>query len=242
MRLSLRSLLAVFVSLCAGIGQSHAADIAHLTGIKLLSANDMSGGFNNASWFDTVGGNWDFNVYVTGANTGNNGAFVNSGDSAATSIDIPINLGTYAFWMFTVSTSDNYWGMNLFFDQDQVNPKITAITNTKTNATDPQFVANPALNVPVLAGSTLVASPQSVVYQTNNANITLTSYFYASSSLYQMNRVSAHNSSPDSANNSVSFITLTVTSVPEPSTYALAAIASGVMATLALRRKGFKSR
>lgn len=34
----------------------------------------------------------------------------------------------------------------------------------------------------------------------------------------------------------------TLTPAPEPSTYALAAIASGVMATLARRRKGFKSR
>ena len=254
MRLNLQTLLAfnrasginhklISSLLCAillSCQHSKATDIAYLTGVKAFSANDLKGAANNRSWFDTVGGNWDFNLYLTEANTGIDGAFLNQGDGASASINIPLNLGTYSFWMYSVGVTDSNWGLNLYFDSDQTSPKITGISSLKTNSTDPAFFANPASSVPVLSSTTLTQSPKSLVYQTNGAYITLSSYFFAAPSVFQKNRVSAHDSIPDSSMNSVSFMTLTVSSVPEPSTYALGLIASGALAAIAKRRKSRK--
>ena len=197
--------------------------------------------FNMTNWYDTLGGNTGFNTYLTGPNTGINGAFVNSGNGASTSVDIPLSLGSYSFYMFNTSESSSYFGLNLFFDSDQVNPKITAITSLKTSPTDPPFQINPALTVPGLDENIIVSSPRSLVYQTNNAFITLISYSFSDPSVYQMNRVSDRDSIPDGRNDSVSFMTLTVSTVPEPSTYALGTIASGVMALIARRRNRSKA-
>jgi hypothetical protein len=235
MRLNLKKVF-VLGLLLASINRVSAADIAHLTGVKIFSAGGMAGIFNNTNWYDTVGNNFGFNTYLTGSNTGINGAFVNSGNGASTSVDIPLSIGSYSFWMFNTSESSSYWGLNLFFDSDQVNPRITAITSMKTLLTDPPFQINQALDVPRLDDNILVSSPRSLVYQTNNAFITLTSYSYSDPSVYQMDKVSDRDSISDGRNDSVSFITLTVSSVPEPSTYALATIASVLMA-LSVRRR-----
>ena len=188
MSLNLKKVFVLCLSL-ASMSEVDAVDIVHLTGVKVFS--------NDGYWFDTVGGNTGFNIYLTGPNTGINGAFVNSGNGASTSVDIPLSLGSYSFYMFNTSESSSYFGLNLFFDSDQVNPKITAITSLKTSPTDPPFQINPALTVPGLDENIIVSSPRSLVYQTNNAFITLTSYSYSDPSVYQMNRVSARDSIPD---------------------------------------------
>lgn len=240
MSLNLKKVFVLCLSLTS-ISEVGAADIVHLTGVKIFSAGGMDGIFNMNNWYDTLGGNTGFNTYLTGPNTGINGAFVNSGNGASTSVDIPLSLGSYSFYMFNTSESSSYWGLNLFFDSDQVNPKITAITSMKTSLTEPPFQINQALDVPRLDDNILVSSPRSLVYQTNNAFITLTSYSYSDPSVYQMNRVSDRDSIPDGRNDSVSFMTLTVSTVPEPSTYALGTIASGVMALIARRRNRSKA-
>src|SRR5688500_15934020 len=83
--------------LLAAAETSHAA---FLTGAMLFSAHS-NGQYSSEHYWNTRGPNDGANLYLTQANSGVNGAFLNSGDGAGTSINIDLSApGSYQFHFF----------------------------------------------------------------------------------------------------------------------------------------------
>ena len=106
-----------------------------LTGMAKFST-DGSGSAAGGNVWNTLGadgGIW--NLYVIPGPPG--GAFVNAGDGPGTSISMPLAVGTNTFTLHAeYSGPFTYMGLNLFFDGDNANPRISVYgSNGSTGGT-----------------------------------------------------------------------------------------------------------
>ena len=128
MKSTLRLITATAAGVAAAIGLAVApAEAAvSLSGASLVWIEDDN--TDPSSYADTLGGNPRWNVYVRPAG----GSFVNSGNGLSTSVDIPLDPGTYDFELWVHHES---WGdsavtnpgsyVNLFIG-DRSGPAISA--------------------------------------------------------------------------------------------------------------------
>jgi len=187
-------------------------------------------------YFNTVGGDYGWNLYVIQGPPG--GAFVNSGNAASTSISIPLPPGTYTITMQSGHfQTQSYRGLNLFFGGEEITPSISVFEangvtggqpdGNATRTLDGEDVGNPGAN-------TLVANVSGYRVRLSN--------FRAQTSGTASDRVSSLDNAPDGTDDDIITFTLEVDPAPIP---ALGAAGLAALALLlacagfvALRRLG----
>jgi PEP-CTERM motif len=196
-----------------------------LSGLTQFST-DANGNAAGGQLWNTLGGDGIFNLYVAPGPIAANNAFVNHGNAALVSIDIPLAIGANTFSIFGEPGSDTgHAALNLFFNGNPNIPGISVFAATRTGALEPSFVANGGSTLALGAGGFVGVPGANTLSFVDGANtITLTDYFWATPSVNNLDRVSAFNDSPSGASDFIGQFTLTVsgpTQVPEPSTLAL---------------------
>ena len=110
----------------------------HLTGLNGFPTN--SAGAWHTGWYNTFGSPSDpgKNAYVI-AGSSVLGNFLNSGNATPTMIDVDISApGRYQFCALfegnEIYAGRDFWGLNLFFNGQNVLPKISAYSAPNTGA------------------------------------------------------------------------------------------------------------
>jgi len=207
---------------------SHVAAGAMLTGAAVFSVNS-NGSFFNQEYWNTLGGDAAWNLYVTQPNSGIAGSFLNSGDSSsATRVSVALAPGTYTFYTFGQAGSiaggnpTGYFGLNLFFNSNDTSPGISAYTPTNFAAAPPYppFLVNSNPSSVTLQ-ITNTSAAGTLAYSDGSFVATLSNFRYSFPTAYNLDRVSPFNNVPNGSNDFVGEFTLTVTALPEPSSLTL---------------------
>ncbi len=194
-----------------------------LSGLTEFSTDANGNSFGGQVW-NTLGGDFIFNLYVAPGPIATNNAFVNHGNGALASINIPLAAGANTFSIFGQPGGDTgHAALNLFFNGNNSMPGVSVFAATRTGALEPSFAANGGTTLTLAGGSVPGANTLSFVDGSNT--ITLTDYFWATPSVFNLSRVSAFDDSPSGTSNFVGQFTLTSSGptqrVPEASTLAL---------------------
>jgi len=212
-----------------------------ITGLLEFST-DLNGSFFNGSVWNTKGGDSASDLWVVQGSSPA-GSFLNGPTDANAGISIPLAPGSYTFSLLAAGGVPNsYHGLNLFFNGANSSPGISVFGPTQTSASPPY----PGFN-PNGSSSTLTLSYQPVIgantllFEDSANRVTLVGYQWADPSVYGVDRVSAPFGNPgfvgsDGQADWVGQLSFEVTSVPEPSAFALIATAVGFLAVRALRR------
>jgi hypothetical protein len=245
--LGLRSLA---VAALAAIVGSAAAQTS-LTGIVWYTTNSVkhyTGGYANTYGGDT----YSRNLYVSENQAVGSGPLVNSANMKTLPTRVQIDIttpGTYTFEMYCNDESTGvtpYWGLNLFFNNDDLNPGISAWNTVNTpgfQSVDP--IGTPTLD-PLSMG--LVQSTPSggggLRYTTvgGGTRIDLTAYSTWSTTHYNVDRVDNFSDVGGFGNGTkdqVIEFTLQVTPVPEPCSFL---ILGGTSLAMILRRRAKAAR
>lgn len=206
-----------------------------LTGMIVFSA-DGSGNASLGQIWNTLGGDGIWNLYVINGPSG--GPFVNTGNSGAASISIPLALGTNTFTVHGDYSGVGFQhvGLNLFFGSDTTVPKISAFAATGVAGA----TANGGTTYRLDGGT--VTGVNQLTYGTGIYRVTLSNLLFTPN-VTASDRVDQQNNAANGVNDNVLSMTLEVEiapAVPALSAAATAALALLLAATglIALRRLG----
>ncbi len=175
-----------------------------LTG-AIAFQTDSAGNTGGQNW-NTLGGDGSWNLYVIQGAPG--GAFVNSGDSASTSISIPLSVGANTFtFEGDYAGSIPYEGLNLFFDGANSLPRISVFETIGVTGGRPD-----AGNTRQLDGNG-VAGAGTLVFYADGYRVSVSNYL-ARLNVSGTDRVSAHADSADGTNDNLITLTITVEAAP----------------------------
>ena len=204
-----------------------------LSGASMWAANSAAGDAAFSSYWDTVGaGNSTgiANVYLFTGSIGSP-TFLNSGDTnTSLNPNLSLTAGTYVIYFAGYTPLGSYAGINLFFDGDLVDNRISAVVHYDGSN-----------NFSVISGATTtsgengvhIAGSGSLSYTAEGLLVTVTGMGGGPSS---PDLVSYFSTLPSGGGSTVASMTLTVTAVPEPASFAtLCGVA--VMTTALFRRK-----
>jgi hypothetical protein len=197
-------------------GEAATADVA-LTGLNQFSAG--SGGATGGQFWNSLGGDGVFNLYAI-ASHDIDGPFINSGNAAAASINVPLTVGTHQFTIYgQPGGAASHAGLNLFIN-DAAAPAISVFAPHNSSDIAPNFSASTRS----LTG-TIVAGAGTLSFTLDNLTVSLTDYIWTSpgQSLGTRDRVQATNNAPGNGNDLLGQFTLVV--VPEPATIMLLGLA-----------------
>lgn len=148
------------VALATFGGESHAAAaVPHLTGLSLGSASAT--GATTTYYWNTFGGDGNFNIYVADA-----GGFLNAGDGAQTSIDVPLDVGVHRFTLHTDAPyrQHDFYYLNAFFAGDGVHPGISVFSPAQVRASLSNFTPNAEQTFDLFGQRTAAANATSIVF------------------------------------------------------------------------------
>jgi len=186
-----------------------AAGQPQLTGITQYAATS-SGGIDNGWVWNTYGGGGDgvWNLYVTQSTP--SAPFINSGDGASTSINVPLPVGTYTFSVVSAYPGPHrpYMALNLFFDGDGNTPRISVV------AADNVAGGQPATGTGYNLYGGATTNSGTLTWLDGVYTVTLSGYLYQDDTLSGINRVSPFAATPDATNDFIGTFTLTVAQVP----------------------------
>ena len=181
-----------------------------LSGLVNFGAT-ASGAYAGVDIWNTLGGDSNFNLYV--AANSQTGAFLNSGDSSAASINTPLLPGNYTFALFGEPGPElSNFGLNLFFNGNNSAPGISvfAAQDVEPSPPFPAFTANSSTSALTLAG-TPVAGAGTLVYTDGTTTVTLTDYSWSRPAVFSLNRVQGFNNTSGGGNDFVGALSLNVT-------------------------------
>jgi hypothetical protein len=213
------------------------ASATSLTGLIEFST-DASGSEAQGEFWDTVGGNSRYNLYVAPGPISAGNGFVNHGNGLGTAIDIPLTAGSYTFTIIgadhPIYTPD---ALNLFFDGDTTTPGISVVAPIRPlGAAEPAFSADSGAKTPYLSAvQQTVPGAGTLTYTDAFETVTLTDYFWERSTTVDL--VTGFSDLPGSPQDFTGQFTITVIDnartaggigalpVPEPATMSLMATA-----------------
>ncbi|MBL0928309.1 MAG: hypothetical protein IBJ11_11780 [Phycisphaerales bacterium] len=176
---------------------------------------------------------WIYNLWVRPVG----GSWINGPTDSRAAINIPLTPGTYAYEMWGEPGQwMTHYGMNLFFNDDVVTPRIStwAARNESATGPRPDFFANSNSATRYLDGQwkrgagTLVFDDLST-----NLRITLTQYWFGAPLPQSFDQVGAFDVSRSNVSDYMGQINLSVTPIPAPGAAGLLAAAGAI----ALRRR-----
>jgi hypothetical protein len=227
------NLTGIAAVLCLAAAGQVAAMTLNLTGVTVYDINSAGQYIGNG--FDTTGNNGVYNLYLLSSG----GAFINSGNGAAASINVNLaNPGEYTFGIRADGGGFNwptpYAGLNLFFNQG-AGPGISA--QAAYNAASPTLTAfgNGSLG---LSNANVVPGANVLSFTSSNLRVRVTNF-----SLIDYRNANGNdlvgplNSAPSGLNDYAGQFTLQVTAVPEPSEWAMLLGGLTLVAAVAMRRK-----
>ncbi len=225
-----RSVLMVAALILLSAQHAHAAS---LTGAFSFGC-DSSGNVTTQSWSTGWGGP-EYRLWFTpgtpgGTPDGLTSSFINGPTSNLSGINIPLSPGVNQFTIFAQpGLALGYDGFNLFFNGDDL-PDISVFAPVRTGVTVPAFSPNSAPNtagIDMTTGTTIFPVPGSgsLTFNDGTETITLTNFFWAVPSVYNVDRASGYTSTPGGQADFIASFTLDVTSVPEPSSLVLGGLA-----------------
>jgi hypothetical protein len=205
----------------------HSAPAAtNLVGVSVPWIEGQSGALATQTDGDTVPGNTGWNSYIRA--TG--GSFVNGGDGPPTRFSLGLTPGIYNFEVVLqhtswVDDSPNNPGsyLNLFFNDDRVNPGISAKLSGG-NTGDLQALTTSDLALVVNDDKGMSAPAGSLVFSDNEHIVTMTDF---SMSLIG-DEVKAFEAFPGEGADSQLNFSLNVSVIPEPSVSLLALLGAGL--------------
>lgn len=214
MRIS-KAIYLIIASLLGGASQMNAA--VRLTAVQLIST-DSSGAIQGvgAHRFKTTNhGGQPCIFLVRGEDL--NGEIFNGPNTAANSIDIPLNAGTYTYTVYAEksnSYSHSYYTLNLHFDQSSA-PQISALVPLNTSSTQffPPFSANDG-NTENLQGYS-VKAPKALLYKSGQTTVELSSFQFSSPTVFGKDRVAPFEVRKDNTLDYVGQFSLEVKAPPE---------------------------
>ncbi len=194
--------------------------------------------------YNTFGADGTWNLYVTSANSGQNGSFLNSGNAAAAGINVDISVpGTYTFYIFGQGASTGTYGLNLFFNGvlPQAAPQISVFGAVNGTA----FSANGAsATLPRSYNGGTFPGANTLTFIDGISTVQLTHYAWynsTSTGIPTADRVQPFDGTPGSGLDSRGYFTLEVTgpsSIPEPATVGVFAL--GLTALAIIRHRNLK--
>lgn len=189
---------------------------AALTDIVVFNA-DASGNYAaGPAWsiWNTRGGDMIANTWVQSAG----GTFLTGPADAGARPNIVLGAGSTSFRLLAGGGGYNpNFGISLFFD-GATTPSISAYGPTRIVDGPSSFAADgaPSTPDPVYTWHSLKPGAGTLSFVAGDQLVTLTDFYWASSSLYQLDLIGAFSGQPDGAMDFVGGITLTVTPIPEP--------------------------
>ncbi len=175
-----------------------------LTGAIAFSTD--SSGNATGQWWNTLGLDGGWNLYVVQGAPG--GAFVNTGNSASTSISIPLSVGANTFtFEGDYSVDISYQGLNLFFDGNNTVPAISVFDAVGVTGGLPNGGTTRQLD------GTTIAGANSLVAYVDSYRVTV-SGFLARLAVSGTDRVSPYADSADGSNDNLITLTITVEAAP----------------------------
>ena len=187
------------------------AAAVNLTGAIQFSTNNSGNATSGGQVWNTLGGDSHFNLYAIDGDLG--GAFINSGNGPATSINVPLPDGDYLLTIHGEQggSDTGFAGLNLFFNGDNSTPGISVFAPLKTSmASDPAVSANSGSTRKLDGTSTPGAG--TLTYVNGSTRVTLTRYFWAIPSVFTSDRVSSSNNVPSGNNDYIGQFLLSVRS------------------------------
>ncbi|MCX6620989.1 MAG: hypothetical protein NTY38_07890, partial [Acidobacteria bacterium] len=162
-------LLAAFAGLLV---LSSPAAAAKFTGAGIFASD--SGGSTNLLYWNTRGGDLSFNLYLK-----QGGGWLNSGNGAGASINIPLGLGSRTYLIFgqTGLAAQTYVGMNLFFEGDDDTPLISGLMATNTySPLGLNVIPNSSGSTRTLRGNALVAGANTLEFTAVGLTVELAAF------------------------------------------------------------------
>ena len=194
-RLGWGLILATAIAAVLDCPRESAAGIT-LTGVNEYST-DNSGNWTGQIW-DTRGDiNSAYGLWMI--NGGFGGPFINGPDMNQAGINVPLSNGTNTFSFHGDPGSLSRWGMNLFFNGNNVVPGISVFAQERTNGVVPAFSPNASGDTPSLVGGTTglgipyifpTAAANSRSFASGGQAVTITAYQWDAPSINNTDRVS----------------------------------------------------
>lgn len=209
------------------------APVAFLTG-SVLIATDAEGNSTTQYWATGTG----FFLFLKKESIFQN--FLNG------QVRIPLSPGTHTFDLVGDGSGIPnlpHYGLNLFFDEDNVNPAISAFAPLGISEDPtPPFLPNSAPNSSNFTG--IVPAAGTLLYTKGNIQITLADYYWQAPSVQNTNQVGQFNIIPGGGGDYTGRITLLVEELPSvPVIQSLtpgAAALGGPTFTLTVEGSGFR--
>jgi hypothetical protein len=200
------------------------ADI-YLTGLYVFSADSSGNDVPPAAGYTGVPNNGTYVLWV--AEGGYNAPLLNGPTRNDAAISAPLPVGTYLFSVFNQgqtilpSIIPPYFGLNLFFGGDTLNPGISvfAATNYSASGPFPTISADAGTTID-LSGTQRVPGAGSLTFVSDGDTVTLSDFVYSEPFVYNVDRISNFDTSPGGGGEYVGQFTLDVTEnaeTPEPS-------------------------
>lgn len=223
----------LLLSAALALPLANASGQTYLTDITIFSA-DTAGNWVPPDIYETRYNENDV-VWIQSGAPG--GSFLNGPTSVTARPNILLPLGVSTFTLITYP-SDNVspFGINLFFN-GSVTPSISAFGPLLSAQGPHSFVADGAPDT-AAASPTGYGQPfpgaGTLSFVSGNELITLTDFFYAAPSAYNLDMVGQYSTGPDGLNDNIGGISFSVTPVPEPASLSL--LAFGMFGLILLRR------
>ncbi len=205
-----------------------------LTGLTVYNAT--SNGTANGGFWNSVGGDFPFNVYLfTGTTTAP--TFLTSGDTlASVAPNVTLATGTNTLNFVTATSPAEYFGLNFYFNDNNNTNRITAVVrNTGSGGGFAQVASG--VSTYGLPNNSNVSSANSLSFTTGGQTVTLTGLTIATGSA---DLAQAYNNAPGGGGDNVGTMTLTVSgivSAPEPGALALVGMGLLPLGLVAVRRR-----